>query len=126
MLKIGKIGAAILLSLLMSLTLLASGVFAQDVTNTNAKTGSHVAVATGSQQGVKVNLQVVDTQRATPQQANRWCRWRWVRRWGYWRRVWICTGGWWGGGWWHRGGWWHGGGWWHRHGWHRGWHRGGW
>lgn len=116
MVKAGKAGVAIVLGLLLSLTLLSSGVFAQDTTTTqnSANTATRAAVLTGNvQQNTQQELLASNAQ---PLNAGYACgrfsrcnnyarngryghgyaryghasrvRCRWVRRgWGRWRRT---------------------------------------
>jgi hypothetical protein len=125
MLKLGKISAALLLGLLMSLTLFTSGVFAQQVNN-DAGATAQAATAPNVLLGMKQNLQAATNQQATVQQIDNRCWWRWVFRRHRFYRVLVCRGGWWHRGWRNRGGWWHRG--WRNRGgwWHRGWRNRGW
>jgi len=128
MLKLGKISVALLLGLLMSVTLLASGVFAQQANNDIGAT-PRAATAPNVLLGMQQNLQAATNQQATARQIDNRCWWKWVFRRYRFYRVLVCSGGWWHrGGWWRRG-WGNRGGWWRRGWgnrggwWHRGWRR---
>ena len=79
MLKGGKVGVAIVMGLLLSLTLLVSGAFAQDTTithNTGSATTRNVTLtATGDiQQGTQQMLPMSSTQSLKPGQSSYRCR----------------------------------------------------
>jgi len=121
MVKVGKVGVAIIMNLLLSLTLLSSGVFAQDTTSTqnSASAATHTAALAGNVQQdaqqtlLASNAQPLNTGYACGRfnrcnsniryghryarygHANR-IRCRWFRRgWGRWRRtVRVCRRGW--------------------------------
>ena len=121
MLKLGKIGLAIVLGLMVSLTLFTSGAFAQSVNSSKTGSMAQAAVATNTLQGMRSS----STRQAASQSVSGGCWWQWVRTWrGSFRRL-VCNG--WNRGRWYRGGWhngWNRGGW-NRGSWHNGWNRGG-
>ncbi|HEY3992027.1 MAG TPA: hypothetical protein VGM01_04000 [Ktedonobacteraceae bacterium] len=79
MLKIGKVGMAIVMGLVLSLTLLASGAFAQDTTTTqnSASSATRVAALTADiQQGAHQMLPTSNAQQRAATQGNYGCRGR--------------------------------------------------
>ena len=98
MLKPGKISVALLLGLLMSVTLLTSGVFAQQANNDVGVT-PQAATATNILLHSRQNLQAATHQQAAAQQSDNRCWWRWVFRRHRFYRVLVCSGGWWHRGW---------------------------
>jgi hypothetical protein len=121
MLKAGKVGAALVMGLMLSLTLLASGAFAQDTTtaqNSASATTRNATLTVNIQQGTEQMLPTSNTQALKNGASSAWCGWgycrynrfrhyrrywnsgrircRWFRRgWGRWRRtVRVCRRGW--------------------------------
>ena len=95
--KIGKFTVALALGLMLSLSLLASGTFAQSVKHVTANKAAQVAVATSAVQAATQTAQTSSVQ-LTGFHGARWGGWGWGGGWG---------GGYWGGGW--GGGYWGGG-----------------
>lgn len=79
MLKVGKTGVAIVMGLLLSLILLASGALAEDTTTAQNTTGAGNRAATltsNVQQGTQQLLPVSSVQQIKAGQANTSLRWR--------------------------------------------------
>ena len=107
MLKIGKVGMAIVMGLMLSMTLLASGAFAQDTTTTQNAASSVTRVASLTadiQQRAQQVLPTSNVQQLAATQGNYWCRggncWRYryrrpirfYRRYGGYRCYWARRG----------------------------------
>ena len=106
MVKIGKAGAAIVLGLILSLTLFASGAFAQStsVNGNSASAATRTATMTTVPQATTEATQPLAARQANGNQVDgRWCRSYHCHRYRHFRCYRVFRGGWWGHGHWHGG-----------------------
>lgn len=106
MVKVGKAGAAIVLGLILSLTLFASGAFAQStsIDGNSASAATRTAtVATVPQATTEATQPLAARQTNANQVDSRWCPGYRCHRFRHFRCFRVFRGGWWGYGRWHRG-----------------------
>ncbi len=91
MFKIGKVGGAIVMSLLLAMAILVSGAFAQETTTTHNATSASTRTATLAGtgdvlQGTQQMLPVSRVQSPRANQSGYWCRGPYCRHYRHYRR----------------------------------------